>query len=141
MTCADIFHTPAPVETITVATYRNNIHENVTRKLRRDKEESRPDVYDSVVELLCACRGRLTQLVGLMAAVHSAVGMNLEVEADANPAVEPAGPASRADPLLKEQRGALRCGRGANPVSEGQKAERNIHSSQQETLTTPRFAF
>lgn len=79
---------------------------------------------------------QLTQLVGLMAAVDSAVGMNLEVEADANPTVEPASPASRTDPLLQKlalQRDEPCSGRGANQLSEGQKVERNIHSSRSGT--------
>lgn len=79
-------------------------------------------------------RARLTQLVGLMAAVHSAVGVNLEVEADAHPAVEPARPASRADPPLLHklafQRDALRSRGGVDQVSDGQKVERKVHSSQ-----------
>lgn len=72
-----------------------------------------------------------------MAAVDSAVGMNLEVEADANSTVEPASPASRADPFLQTltlQRDVLCSGGGVNQVSEGQKVERNIHSSEEETL-------
>lgn len=79
-------------------------------------------------------RARLTQLVGLMAAVHFAVGVNLEVEADANPAVEPARPAPRADPPLLQklafQRDALRSRGGVNQVSDGQKVKRKVHSSQ-----------
>lgn len=75
---------------------------------------------------------RLTQRVGLMAAVHSAVGVNLEVEADANPAVEPARPAPRAGPPLLQklafQRDALRS--SVNQVSDGQKVKRKVHSSQ-----------
>lgn len=72
-----------------------------------------------------------------MAAVHSAVRMNLEVEADANPTVEPASPASRADLLLLLQKLALQgdalCSRGgAHQVSGGQKVKRNIHSSNKE---------
>lgn len=80
-----------------------------------------------------------------MAAVDSAVGMNLEMEADANPTVEPASPASRADLLLQKlalQRDVL-CsgGGGANQVSDGQKVKRNIHSSKEETLARPLLAF
>lgn len=79
-------------------------------------------------------RARLTQMVGLMAAVHFAVGVNLEVEADANPAVEPARPAPRADPPLLQklafQRDALRSRGGVNQVSDGQKVKRKVHSSQ-----------
>lgn len=70
-----------------------------------------------------------------MAAVDSAVGMNLEMKADANPTVEPASPASRTDPLF--QTPALQrdvsCSGGANQVSEGKKVKRNIHSSTKET--------
>lgn len=80
-----------------------------------------------------------------MAAVHSAVGMNLEVEADADPAVEPARPASRPDPLLQKlalQRDALLSGGGgADQVSEGQEVKRNIHSSSTQTLARPLLAF
>lgn len=101
------------------------------------------DVFYLVAALLRAPGDRsegLTQLVGLMAAVDSAVGMNLEVEADANPTVEPASPASRADLLLQKlalQRDVLSSGGGANQVSDGQKVKRNIHSSKQETLARP----
>lgn len=66
-----------------------------------------------------------------MAAVHFAVGVNLEVEADANPAIEPARPASRAAPRLQKlafRRAALRSRRGANQVSDGQKVKRKVHS-------------
>lgn len=73
-----------------------------------------------------------------MAAVHPAVGVDLEVEADANPAVEPAGPASRADPRLQRlafQRGALRTRGGVNQVSKGQKVKRKVHSSPEEEKT------
>lgn len=79
-----------------------------------------------------------------MAAVYSAVGMNLEMEADANPTVEPASPASRTDLLLQKlalQRGVLCSGGGTNQVSDGQKVERNIHSSKKETLARPLLAF
>lgn len=70
-----------------------------------------------------------------MAAVHFAVGVNLEVEADANPAVEPARPASRADPRLQKlafQRDALRSRGGVNQVSDGQKVKGKVHSSPKE---------
>lgn len=79
-----------------------------------------------------------------MAAVDSAVGMNLEMEADANPTVESASPASRTDSLLQElalHRDALCPGGGANQVSEGQKVKRDIHSSRKETLARPLLAF
>ncbi len=79
-----------------------------------------------------------------MAAVDSAVGMNLEMEADANPTVEPASPASRTDLLLQKlalQRDVLGSGGGANQVSDGQKVKRNIHSSKKETLARPLLAF
>lgn len=52
-----------------------------------------------------------------MAAVDSTVGMNLEMEADANPTVESASPASRTDPLLQKlalQRDVLSSRSGAN---------------------------
>lgn len=78
---------------------------------------------------------RLTQLAGLMAAVHSAVGVNLEVEADADPAVEPARPASRAARRLHKlalQGDALRSRRGVKQVSGGQKVNRKVHSSLKE---------
>lgn len=78
-----------------------------------------------------------------MAAVDSAVGMNLEMEANANPTVEPASPASRADPLLQKlalQRNVLCSGGGANQVSDGQKVKRNIHSSKKQTLARPLLA-
>ena len=107
-------------------------------------------VYNLAVRLLRALwrpAEWLTQLVGLMAAVDSAVGMNLEMEADANPTVEPASPASRSDLLLQKlalQRDVL-CsgggGGGANQVSDGQKVKRNIHSSKEETLARPLLAF
>lgn len=87
-----------------------------------------------ILEVKWLHRARLTQLVGLMAAVHFAVGVNLEVEADANPAVEPARPAPRADPPLLQklafQRDALRSRGGVNQVSDGQKVKRKVHSSQ-----------
>lgn len=70
-----------------------------------------------------------------MAAVDSAVGVNLEMEADANPTVEPASSASRTDSLPRTpalQRD-VSCSGGANQVSEGKKVKRNIHSSTEET--------
>lgn len=73
-----------------------------------------------------------------MAAVDSAVGVNLEVEADADPAVEPARPASRADLLLQKlalQRNAQSSRGGAEQVSGGQEPERNVHSSHSEEAT------
>lgn len=79
-----------------------------------------------------------------MAAVDSTVGMNLEMEADANPTVESASPASRTDPLLQKlalQRDVLSSRSGANQVSEGQKVKRNIHSFKKETPARPLLAF
>lgn len=79
-----------------------------------------------------------------MAAVHSAVGVNLEMEADANPTVESASSASRTDLLLQKltlQRVVLCSAGGANQMSDGQKVKRNIHSSKKETLARPVLAF
>lgn len=70
-----------------------------------------------------------------MAAVHFAVGVNLEVEADANPAVEPARPASRTAPSLQKlafQRDALRSRGGGHQVSDDKKVKRKVHSSPEE---------
>lgn len=78
-----------------------------------------------------------------MAAVDSAVRMNLEMEADANPTIQPASPASGTDLLLQKlalQRDVrVSCG-GANQVSDGQKVKRNIHSSKKKTLARPLLA-
>lgn len=78
-----------------------------------------------------------------MAAVDSAVGMDLEMEADAHPAVEPARPASRADPLLQKlalQGDALRGG-GAGQVSHGQEVERDAHRGEGHTRWATRSIF
>lgn len=73
-----------------------------------------------------------------MAAVDPAVWVNLEVEADPDPAVKPARPSSRADLLLQKlalQRNAQSSRGGAEQVSGSQKPERNIHSSHSEEAT------
>ena len=65
-----------------------------------------------------------------MTAVNSTIGVNLKMEANPNPAVEPASPASRTDTLrlrLVLQGNVLRSSQ-VNQLSEGKKTKRNIHS-------------
>ena len=61
-------------------------------------------------------------MVGFVTPVYSAVGMDLQMEADADSAVESAGPASGPEPLCP-------CGCSTEQVSHGQNVEWNTHHS------------
>lgn len=59
-----------------------------------------------------------------MTPVHSAVGMDLKVEADAHPAVQSASAATRGHQVILQPNS-----RGANQLSYKHEQESNIHSS------------
>lgn len=74
-------------------------------------------------------------MTGLVTPVYSAVGMDLEVEADAHPAVQSASAATRVHQVILQPNS-----RGANQLSYKREQESNIHSSPKQ-LSHSLFSF